>query len=44
MLLLMPAWDDLSAAERAHKGHLGVKVVSVYSGNAARGRPSVAGT
>jgi ornithine cyclodeaminase len=44
MLLLMPAWDDLSATERVNKGHLGVKVVSVYPGNAARSKPSVAGS
>lgn len=36
-LLLMPAWA-------AGTGYLGVKVVSVFPGNAARGRPSVMGT
>jgi ornithine cyclodeaminase/alanine dehydrogenase-like protein (mu-crystallin family) len=43
MLLLTPARGDLSAAQRAQKGYLGVKVVSVYLGNAARSKPSVAG-
>ena len=37
-LLLMPAW---SAAEG---GYLGVKVVSVFPGNGAKGLPSVLGT
>ena len=40
MLLLMPAWT--AAATR--DGFLGVKVVTVYPGNAARGLPSVSGT
>src|SRR5688500_8431360 len=39
-LLLMPAWDDLSGA-RDDDGYLGVKVVSIYPGNSARGKPSV---
>ena len=43
-LLLMPAWDDLSGADRAEDGYLGVKVVSIYPGNPARGKPSVVGT
>jgi ornithine cyclodeaminase len=36
-LLLMPAWHPGSG------GYAGVKVVSVFSGNAARGKPSVIG-
>jgi ornithine cyclodeaminase len=43
-LLLMPAWDDRSTGTVAEAGHLGVKIVSVYPGNAARGMPSVSGT
>jgi ornithine cyclodeaminase len=37
-LLLMPAWTAGAG------GHFGVKVVSVFPGNAARGKPSVMGT
>jgi ornithine cyclodeaminase len=36
-LLLMPAWED-------HGGHAGVKIVSVFPGNAARGLASVLGS
>ncbi len=36
-LILMPAWQ-------AGEGYVGVKVVSVFPGNATRGRPSVMGT
>src|SRR5688572_28240309 len=43
-VLLMPAWGDLSAAEDARKCYLGVKVVPVYPGNAARRKPSVVGS
>jgi ornithine cyclodeaminase/alanine dehydrogenase-like protein (mu-crystallin family) len=43
-LLLMPAWDDMAAAPADAAAFMGVKVVSVYPGNAARGRPSVSGT
>ena len=32
------------AGRRADGGYLGVKIVSVYPGNAARGKPSVSGT
>jgi ornithine cyclodeaminase len=42
MLLLMPAWDDASEAV-ADGQMIGVKIVSVVPGNAARGRPSVIG-
>jgi ornithine cyclodeaminase len=35
--ILMPAWDDSPA------GHIGVKIVSVFPDNAARGLPSVMG-
>ena len=41
-LLLMPAWDDMAEAGPAG-GFLGVKVVAVHPGNAARGKPSVSG-
>jgi len=37
-LLLMPAWSGSAG------GYMGVKIVSVVPGNAARGRPSVVGT
>lgn len=43
-LLLMPAWHDRASAARVEPGYLGLKVVSVYPGNAARGKPSVSGT
>jgi ornithine cyclodeaminase len=39
-LLLMPAWTRAAAAD----GFLGVKIVSVFPGNAARNLPSVLGT
>ena len=42
-LLLMPAWNEPSAG-RMESGFLGVKVVSVYPGNSARGKPSIHGT
>jgi ornithine cyclodeaminase len=41
-LLLMPAWDDMAGA-RADAAFIGVKIVAVHPGNAARGRPSVSG-
>lgn len=37
-LLLMPAWQAKAG------GYAGVKIVSVFPGNAARGKPSVTGT
>lgn len=37
-LLLMPAWQQASG------GYAGVKIVSVFPGNAARGKPTVIGT
>ncbi|MYZ49337.1 ornithine cyclodeaminase family protein [Propylenella binzhouense] len=40
-LLLMPAWSDFAAHRDG--GHIGVKIVNVFPGNAARGLPSVAG-
>lgn len=41
-LLLMPAWTGAAdGADGEHNGHIGVKIVSVYPGNAARGLPSV---
>jgi ornithine cyclodeaminase/alanine dehydrogenase-like protein (mu-crystallin family) len=42
-LLVMPAWDDFLAAGTADGGHIGVKIVAVHPGNAARGLPSVQG-
>src|SRR5262245_39943576 len=39
-LLLMPAWTEASGAEN----YLGVKIVTVYPGNAARSLPSIFGT
>jgi ornithine cyclodeaminase len=39
-LLLMPAWTGAGAAS----GSVGVKVVSVFPGNGAKGLPSVSGT
>lgn len=39
-VLLMPAWQVERAADGAG-GHLGVKVVTVFPGNAAQGLPSV---
>jgi ornithine cyclodeaminase len=41
-LLLMPAWDDLSNSARSEDGYVGVKIVSVYPGNAKRDLPGVA--
>ncbi len=38
-LLLMPAWEMSGA-----RAFLGVKIVTVHPGNAARGKPSVSGT
>ena len=49
-LLLMPAWDMAGAGAGAGAGeagdaqHIGVKVVTVHPGNAARGMPSVQAT
>ena len=42
-LLLMPAWDT-PAREGTRTGFVGVKVVTAYPGNAARGMPGVLGT
>ncbi len=42
-LLLMPAWTDFAAKGHAETGFVGVKVVSVFPGNAALSRPSVSG-
>lgn len=39
-LLLMPAWDE---AEAGNAGHLGIKIVTVFPGNAARGAATVQG-
>jgi ornithine cyclodeaminase len=41
-LLLMPAWDDMAGADRPDEACLGVKIVSAYPGNMARGLPGVA--
>jgi ornithine cyclodeaminase/alanine dehydrogenase-like protein (mu-crystallin family) len=40
-LLLMPAWH---AGEASVDGRIGVKIVSVFPGNALRGKPSVVGS
>jgi ornithine cyclodeaminase len=37
----MPAWHELATS--SEKGFVGVKIVTVHSGNSARGLPSVAG-
>lgn len=42
-LLLMPAWTDM-AAQAPSETYVGVKIVAVYPGNKARGKPSVAGS
>ena len=42
-LLLMPAWNE-QTDEGTEAGFVGVKVVSVYPGNAAHGKPSISGT
>lgn len=42
MLLLMPAWDDMSEAV-ADDALIGIKIVTVVPGNAARAKPSVVG-
>jgi ornithine cyclodeaminase len=42
-LLLMPAWTEMGTGS-PRDSFLGVKVVAVYPGNKARGKPSVAGT
>ncbi|WP_026380578.1 bifunctional Delta(1)-pyrroline-2-carboxylate/Delta(1)-piperideine-2-carboxylate reductase [Afifella pfennigii] len=42
-LLLMPAWSDFAAQGHSERGYVGVKIVTVYPGNAERGRPAVAG-
>lgn len=39
-LLLMPAWDG---GEAAGSGHVGIKIVTVFPGNAARGAATVQG-
>ena len=43
-LLLMPAWDEAAADRGAPARFMGVKVVSIFPGNSARGEPSVSGT
>ncbi|MBT9290891.1 ornithine cyclodeaminase family protein [Prosthecodimorpha staleyi] len=43
MLLLMPAWDDVSAGFDGDP-MIGIKIVNVVPGNAARGRASVVGS
>ena len=42
-LLLMPAWSDFAAQGHSGRGYVGVKIVSVYPGNAERGRPALSG-
>jgi len=43
ILLLMPAWD-LPETTAGDGGYLGVKVLTTYPGNAARGKPSLSAT
>lgn len=43
MLLLMPAWTDFSARGHAGHGYVGVKSVSVFPENNAKGLPAVMG-
>jgi alanine dehydrogenase len=43
MLLLMPAWDDVSAGFDGDP-MIGIKIVNVVPGNAARGKASVVGS
>jgi ornithine cyclodeaminase len=43
-LLLMPAWDMAGGGEARDGEHIGVKIVTVHPGNAARGLPSVQAT
>ncbi len=48
MLLLMPAWTgagpEAETGSGTESGFLGVKIVTIYPGNGARGLPSVQGT
>lgn len=42
-LLLMPAWSDFAAQGHSGRGYVGVKIVSVFPGNAEHGRPALSG-
>ncbi|MBZ8133583.1 ornithine cyclodeaminase family protein [Afifella sp. IM 167] len=42
-LLLMPSWNDFAGQGHSDRGYVGVKVATVFPGNAAHGRPAVAG-
>lgn len=42
-LLLMPAWTDMAAQGHAEAGYLGLKTVTVFPDNPARGKPTIMG-
>jgi ornithine cyclodeaminase len=43
-LLLMPAWEAAAPGGQSAGRHLGIKTVTVFPDNAARGKPAVLGT
>src|SRR5215468_7539115 len=43
-LLLMPAWEASAPGARTAGRYLGVKTITVFPDNAARGKPAVSGT
>src|SRR5664279_751436 len=43
-MILMPAWQEVSAAGNGGGGFIGVKIVTVFPDNAARTKPSVLAT
>jgi ornithine cyclodeaminase len=43
MLLLMPSWTDFAAQGHSDRGFIGVKIVSVFPGNASRDHATVSG-
>lgn len=42
-LLLMPSWTDFAAQGHSDRGFIGVKIVSVFPGNASRDHATVSG-